>query len=182
MDIYETKDCVTESSDCSSSQPYKYRQNENTSRTKGTYKCEVCGHMNEIVTSVEDGFLDNSQAIDNSQTTSVFQVSIDPGSLELKSNPFPSNFNQLKNPAQDGKIKSKKRISYPGDVGEYDELEQQTAQKYIAVLRKTVMDQRKQTINLMQQNRRKQQRINKLKTLLKELVEKTKNGNYVIEP
>lgn len=106
--------------------------------------------------------------------------------MELKTTPLPSQSNDMSSDNHelnaDGRMaKKKKRLTYPGDVGDDEELGEQSAQKYISVLRKTVMDQRRQTKTLMQQNRRQQQRINKLKSLLKELVEKTKNGNYIIE-
>lgn len=107
-------------------------------------------------------------------------MSINPGSSVLESNPFQNQSNDIS--GDSGNTRKKKRLSYPGDVGDDEELEEQSAQKYVSVLRKTVMDQRKQTKRLMQQNRRSQQRVNKLKSLLKELIEKTKNGNYVIEP
>lgn len=199
---------VTESSDCSSSQLFHIKEQANctignTSCTQGMYKCEQCGHMNTITSSsLEDGFIDSSQSIENrktklfiktkilkkiifffnfvAQTTSVFQVSIDPESLELKNVPFPSGTPTVDPDSRNDK-KRIKRLAFPGDVGDDEELGDESAQKYISVLRKTVMDQRKQTKTLMQQNRRQQQRINKLKSLLKELVEKTKNGNYVIE-
>lgn len=113
------------------------------------------------------------------QATAVYQVSIDHGPLELNSLPFPSESNELLSDSQNAK--KRKRLFFAGDVGDDEELGEQSAQKYISVLRKTVMDHRKQTKTLMQRNRRQQQRIDKLKSLLKELVEKTKNGNYVIE-
>lgn len=113
----------------------------------------------------------------------MFQVSIHPNSLELNSNPFPSQKSTVEFDSDNRNDKKRtKRVAFPGDVGDDEELGDESAQKYISVLRKTVMDQRRQTKSLMQRNRRQQQRINKLKSLLKELVEKTKNGNYVIEP
>lgn len=75
----------------------------------------------------------------------------------------------------------KKRVSFPGDVSDIDELGEETSQKYMSLLRKTVMTQRKQMKTLQQQNRRYHKRISTLKGLLKELMEKTKNGNFAIE-
>lgn len=112
-------------------------------------------------------------------TSSVFHVSINPGSSGLNSSPFPTQSNDTSGDRRS--TRNNKRLAYPGDVVDDDELGEESAQKYISVLRKTVMDQRKQTKRLTQQNRRSQKRVNKLKSLLKELIEKTKNGNYVIE-
>lgn len=99
----------------------------------------------------------------------------------MNNNPLPSQSDKFELADSDFKPKKKKRLIYPGDVRDDEELGEQSAQKYIAVLRKTVMDQRKQTKTLMQQNRRYQQRVSKLKSLLKDLIEKTKTGHYLIE-
>lgn len=129
------------------------------------------------------------------QAPSVFQVSIHPGSSQLVNNALTSQTNQPSgsnvNVLQHGfgsestnsslKIEKKKRLAYFGDVKDDEELGEESAQQYISVLRKKVMDQRKQTKSLVQKNRRSRLRISKLTSLLKELIEKTKNGNYVIE-
>lgn len=131
----------------------------------------------------------------SAQSTAVFQVSLHPESCD-----HPSQSNQVLTVSHsngshvnyidsdrfdsadpDYRPKKKKRLIYPGDVRDDEELGEQSAQKYISVLRKTVMDQRKQTKTLMQQNRRYQQRVSKLKSLLKDLIEKTKSGYYLIE-
>lgn len=110
--------------------------------------------------------------------------------MELNSQPFPSQTNnslcdnQKRSPefeTDNSTVKKRKRLAFLGDVGDDEELEGEAAQKYISVLRKSVIEHRKQTRILMQQNRRQQQRIDKLKSMLKELIEKTKNGNYIIE-
>lgn len=100
---------------------------------------------------------------------------------------MPPNSIEVSNNKSDGQssevyaLKKTKRLTYPGDVGDTEELDEEASQKYISVLRKSVMEQRKRTRRFMQQNRRKQERIDKLKAMLKELIEKTKNGNYIIE-
>ncbi|XP_037047928.1 uncharacterized protein LOC119082521 [Bradysia coprophila] len=166
--------CETVSSDSSLRQQVEYKT-EYTSDTTRMYKCEECGHMNRITQPQEDGFFDNSQAIEISHVASAFQVSIDPTSKQLKSNPVPSQSNQMfhnqeSHSGNNGGVygaKKVKRLSYPGDVGADEELEDETAQKYLAVLRKKVMEQRKQTRTLTQQNRRQQQRIVRLKSMMK---------------
>ncbi|KAG4076489.1 hypothetical protein HA402_014453 [Bradysia odoriphaga] len=178
--------CETVSSDSSLRQQVEYKTEYTSDKTR-MYKCEECGHLNSITQSLEDGFFDSSQAIEISHVASAFEVSIDPASMQLKTNPVPSQSNQMFHSLDSGTngavygAKKVKRLSYPGDVGADEELEDETAQKYLAVLRKKVMEQRKQTRTLTQQNRRQQQRIVRLKSMLKELIEKTKNGNYIIE-
>jgi len=165
-------------------------RNENgtdSSSTNQMYKCEQCGHMNKIISVSTDGFLDSSQSVDTTQTT-VFQVSIHPQSLQLKSDPLssqtvdqnllingnnvsadkPETFSEI------SKQMKRKRVCFPGDVRDDDELAEESAQKYIAVLRKSVNDYRMEKKTLLQRNRRYRGRIATLKTLLKDLVEKTK--------
>lgn len=114
-------------------------------------------------------------------------MSIDPESLQLKNNLLPSQSmcgNQASHSGSNGGVTGPKRakfIRYPGDVGDNEVLDDATTQHYLSLLRKKVMEKSKLTRALTQQNRRQQQRIVRLKSMLKELIEKTKNGNYIIE-
>lgn len=104
-------------------------------------------------------------------------MSIDPQSLELRNNPLPVG----KNDDDVYANKRTKRLTYPGDFENAEKLSDEETRRYMSVLQKSLTDQRKQSRKLAQTNRRQQERINKLKTMLKELIDKTKNGNYIIE-